>query len=181
MSVGQNSFHSGSSIGSSDVCFDIETTGLDPLNERITAIGISNGFGTDAIVDKDEKYILEKFWEGIRRKYPYIRLIGFNCNSFDLPFLVIRSLKHGVKLLDLKGRVIDVRDVLSNGNQYQKGKLSDYAKLIGIASKYNGYTGYEAIRLWNENKLDELREYVLMDVEITHKLYEKIREIGLIK
>lgn len=164
-----------------DMCFDIETTGLDPFSSRITAIGVSNGFGTDAMVDKDEKYILEKFWEGVRRKYPYIRLVGFNCQGFDMPFLIIRSLKHNIKVFDLKGRIIDLREVLSNGNRYQKGKLDDYAKLIGIEQKYNGYSGFEAIRLWNENKLDELKEYVLTDVRITHKLYERMKETGIVK
>lgn len=182
MSVGQGNFQYGSSVKiSGDICFDIETTGLDPLKDRITAIGICNGFCTDAIVDKDEKHILERFWVGLRRKYPYVRLIGFNCWSFDMPFLIIRSFKHNVRLLDVRGKVIDIRHLLSHGNRYQKGKLEEYARLVGLELKYNGYTGLDAIRLWNENKLDELREYVLVDAKITHQLYERIKEIGLIK
>jgi len=164
-----------------EVCFDIETTGLDPFSSRITAIATSNGFGTDAIVDKDEKFILEKFWEGVKRKYPFIRLVGFNCQGFDMPFLIIRSLKHNIRVSDLNGKIIDLREVLSNGNKYQKGKLDDYAKLIGIGQKYKGYSGFEAIRLWNENKLEELKEYVLNDVEMTHNLYKRMKETGIVR
>jgi len=56
-----------------DVIFDIETDGLNPINNRITAIGVKNGFGEDALIDKDEKYILEEFWQMVSRKYPYLR------------------------------------------------------------------------------------------------------------
>jgi len=103
MSVGHVNFqskNSGNKVFGKELCFDIETSGLDPLKDRITAIGVSNCFGTDAIIDKDEKHILEEFWKGIKSRYPYVRLIGFNCWSFDMPFIIIRSLKHNVKIFD---------------------------------------------------------------------------------
>lgn len=162
------------------VIFDIETTGLNPVKDRITAIGVKNGFGEDALIDKDEKYILEEFWKMVRRKYPYLRLVGFNCLSFDIPFILIRSFKHGVKVFDIRGKVIDLRYVLSHGNRYQQGKLEEYAKLIGLSTKYNGYNGSDAVKLWEANKLNELREYVLSDVKITFGVYQRVKEVGLL-
>jgi len=162
------------------VIFDIETTGLDPTKDRITAIGVRNGFGADAIVDKDEKYMLKKFWEMVKRKYPYLRLVGFNCLGFDMPFILVRSFKHNVKILDIKGKVIDLRYVLAHGNKFQKGKLEEYAKLIGLDEKYNNYDGADAIKLWESGQLSELKEYVLGDVHMTYEIYERAKGVGLI-
>lgn len=163
-----------------NVIFDIETDGLNPITNRITAIGVKNGFGEDALIDKDEKYILEEFWAMVRRKYPYLKLVGFNCLSFDIPFILIRSFKHGVKTLDIRGKVIDLRLILSHGNKYQQGKLGEYAEMIGLKTKYNGYNGGDAIKLWETNNLIELREYVLNDVQITFGIHQRIKEVGLL-
>lgn len=118
-----------------NIIFDIETTGLEPLKDRIICIAFKLNGKEEAIINTDEKVILEKFWNYIREiktKDFSFRLIGFNCWSFDIPFLLIRSFKHGIKVLDTKGKVIDLRYLLSYGNKYQNGKLSDYAELIGL-------------------------------------------------
>lgn len=162
------------------ICFDIETTGLDPIKDRITAIGMKSSRKEDALIGVDEKLILEKFWGMVQGKYPCLRLIGFNCLSFDMPFILIRSFKHGVKVLDVRGKVIDLRLVLSHGNRYQQGKLEDYAALIGLKGKHNGYGGSDAIRLWDNNQLSELRDYVLSDVQITYGIYKRMKEVRLI-
>lgn len=162
------------------ICFDIETTGLNPIQDRITAIGIKTSGMETAIIDEDERNILEKFWELVGWKYPYIRLVGFNCQGFDMPFIIIRSFKHFVKVSDVRGKVIDLRLVLSHGNRYQQGKMEEYAALIGLKGKHNGYDGSDAIRLWKEDELEELRKYVLSDVRATYGIYERVKGVGLI-
>lgn len=162
------------------ICFDIETTGLNPLQDRITAIGLRSKDAELAIIEEDEKKLLEYFWKAAANNYPYVRLVGFNCYGFDMPFIIIRSFKLGVKVVDVRGKVIDLRFVLSQGNKYQQGKLEDYAKLIGLKSKYNGYNGADAIKLWETKNILELEKYVLSDVEITFGIYERVKEVGLL-
>lgn len=162
------------------ICFDIETTGLNPLQDRITAIGLRNKDAELAIIEEDEKKLIEDFWKAAAKNYPYVRLVGFNCFSFDMPFIIIRSFKLGIKVVDVRGKIIDLRLVLSQGNKYQQGKLDDYAKLIGLKSKYNGYDGADAIKLWETKNILELEKYVLSDVEITFGIYERVKEVGLL-
>ena len=61
-----------------------------------------------------------------------------------------------------------------------EGKLDEYAKLIGLNTKINGWNGSDAIRLWNENKLNDLKEYVLSDVQITFGIFKRVKEVGLL-
>lgn len=166
-----------------NIIFDIETTGLDPLRDRIICIASKLNGKEEAIINADEKVILEKFWNSIKEiktKDLGFRLIGFNCWSFDLPFLIIRSFKHGVNIVDTRGKVIDLRHLLSYGNKYQNGKLSDYAELIGLEQKYNGYNGSDMKKLFEDGKLAEIEKYALSDIKITFGIYERALEIGLI-
>jgi len=153
---------------------------LDPIKDRITVIGVKNNYREEALIDNDEKVILKEFWKMIARRYPYFRLVGFNCLGFDMPFILIRSFKHGVKVFDVRGKVIDLRFVLSHGNKYQQGKLDDYAALIGLETKFNGYDGADAIKLWENKQLMELEKYVLNDVQITYGIHKRVKEVGLI-
>lgn len=166
-----------------NIIFDIETTGLEPLKDRIICIAFKLNEKEEAIINADEKAILEKFWNSIKEiktKDIGFRLIGFNCLSFDMPFLIIRSFKHDIKVPDTKGKVIDLRYLLSYGNKYQNGKLSDYAELIGLEQKYNGYNGSDMKSLFEEGKLDEIKRYALSDIKITFGIYERALKIGLV-
>tara|TARA_Y100000310_G_scaffold268793_1_gene281583 strand:+ start:15438 stop:15947 length:510 start_codon:yes stop_codon:yes gene_type:complete len=166
-----------------NIVFDIETTGLDPLKDRIIAIGVKIGVSETAIIHNNEKKILEEFWncvKGVKKSNNSFRLIGFNSNTFDIPFILIRSFKHNVKIEDVRGRTIDLRYLLSYGNRYQNGKLSDYAELIDLEQKYNGYDGSDMPLLWEQGKIDEIQKYVLLDIKITNAVFKRAQEIGLV-
>ena len=166
-----------------NITFDIETTGLDPLKDRIICIASNLNGKEEVILDKDEKSILDKFWGLVREmktKDATFKLIGFNCWSFDVPFLIVRSFKYGVKVIDTSGKVIDLRYLLAYGNKYQNGTLSDYAKLIGLEPKYNGYNGSDMKRLFEENRFDEIEKYAISDIKITFDIYKRALDIGLI-
>jgi DNA polymerase I len=77
---------------------DIETTGLDSKKCQVVLIGLMNEKGKSIIIDclQDEKTGLIKFLEILRKKNADL-LITFNGFSFDLPFLIERMSKYGLK------------------------------------------------------------------------------------
>jgi DNA polymerase elongation subunit (family B) len=166
-----------------EIIFDIETTTLDPLEEdaRVICIGvrcnIDNRKFITVLAEDSEKRLLENFWslpvfEG------YFRLIGFNSFNFDIPYLLIRSFKHGIKMPDIRGKSIDLRFVLSYGNKFSKGRLDDYAKLFLKEKKINN--GNNVLDLWKEGKIDEITTYCGHDVFLTCKIYERLKRMGVV-
>ncbi|AND75614.1 DNA polymerase [Nostoc phage A1] len=72
---------------------DIETTGLNPENNRIMLIGIYNESGKYHVFhDEDERKMLIAFIGVLNRKKPDI-LEGFNHIEFDLKFIIKRCQK----------------------------------------------------------------------------------------
>jgi uncharacterized protein YprB with RNaseH-like and TPR domain len=163
-----------------DVIYDIETNGLNAQDDdRVCAIAVKIDDIERVFIGPDEKTVLTDFWDQTRQ-FKDFRLVGFNSASFDLPFLLVRSFKHGVIVPNLKYRSVDLRLVLSMGNKFAKGKLEDYAKLIGAPMKLNNWSGAQAIILWKEGRYDELSEYVLQDVRITDSILQRCKQIGVI-
>jgi DNA polymerase, archaea type len=69
---------------------DIETTGLDPLVDRVLMVGLMSQTGEKVIItDPDEKVILTRTIEHLTTNKPDC-LIGHNLINFDVPFLATR-------------------------------------------------------------------------------------------
>jgi DNA polymerase, archaea type len=69
---------------------DIETTGLDPLVDRVLMVGLMSETGIKTILtDPDEQVILTKTIEHLKANKPDC-LIGHNLINFDVPFLATR-------------------------------------------------------------------------------------------
>jgi DNA polymerase, archaea type len=69
---------------------DIETTGLDPLVDRVLMVGLMSETGVKTIVtDPDEKVILTRTIEYLKADKPDC-LIGHNLINFDVPFIATR-------------------------------------------------------------------------------------------
>jgi DNA polymerase, archaea type len=70
---------------------DIETTGLDPLVDRVLMVGLMSGTGEKVIItDPDEKVTLTRTIDYIKANKPDC-LIGHNLINFDVPFLATRG------------------------------------------------------------------------------------------
>lgn len=164
------------------ILFDIETTGLiENLIERIICICAYNvdTKETKSFCGEDEAKILEEFLAYIAAcNSPH--LIGYNIDSFDLPFMVRRAVVHKKRVPSFYNT--DLRKV-ANGfkysyNKHEKGRLRDWAMILGM--QVDTLPGSEMFKLYSEKKFDEVEKHCLEDIEITKKLYEHVDACGLI-
>ena len=97
--------------------FDIETNGLDPLPEenRVLLIAVSDNRGLLELLEGDEKEILEQFVQLLTERDPDV-IEGHNVFGFDLPFIIARAQRHGVRLT--LGR---------DGSEIRQGQERNYA------------------------------------------------------
>ncbi|MBI2107430.1 ribonuclease H-like domain-containing protein [Candidatus Woesearchaeota archaeon] len=164
-----------------DIIFDIETLTLDPLEEgaRVVAIGLRCGDFHKVFTANKEKDLLTEFWN-----LPFFngsfKLIGFNSSQFDLPYLIVRSFKYGIKIPQIQGRSIDLRFVLSYGNKFQNGKLSQYASLFLKEETQKLSDGNSVKEWWEQNEIEFIELYCGRDVFITFKIFERLKNMGVI-
>jgi len=162
---------------------------LSPITGRVTAIGTTILISkqqpkTHIFMDQDEKLMLSQFWTMLKAlgETRIFRIVGFNIHSFDMPFLIVRSLANGVGLSYYNKNLIqDLRKILAFNQPYKKGKLDDYAKMMGIEGKYKGMDGFHACQLWKDKQYDELRAYLTQDLVITQKLWETVIRLRIYK
>lgn len=164
------------------IIFDIETTGLlDNLFERIICISTYNTSTneTKSFYGPDEKQILEEFFAYLSSLKDPV-LVGYNSESFDLPFVVRRAVVSKKRIP--KFGSVDLRKVV-NGffysyNRMEKGKLRDWAQALDIPITTDG--GSEMFKLYAEGRFEEVKNHCLEDIEVTKKLFEHAEFCGLI-
>jgi DNA polymerase III epsilon subunit-like protein len=171
------------------VVADIETISLNPtepkgaldaLTGRIVCIGLLIDDGEQiterAIIEQDEKLILERFWEALR---PTDVLVGHNILEFDLPFIRQRSWVLGIlpsRTLDLRkyytGEVTDTMQVWTNWG-YKKGvTLDNLGAALGCGVK-TGH-GQDVARWWAARDLRSIAAYCMDDVRLTYRVFCKL-------
>jgi uncharacterized protein YprB with RNaseH-like and TPR domain len=168
---------------------DIETTGLEPLRDRIIVIGLYVlDTGDSVIIDcsDNEEMGLRAFWGAIE-KYNIVKLYGFGID-FDWTFIKLRSLKYKIKILrhfkKWEGR-FDLRQIL-NSNRFAKGTLRDYAEFLGlhINDDCHGHTVPELYKLYldgHEKALEDIIRHLKRDLERTKHIYDVLKECGLLE
>lgn len=155
----------------------IDKAALDALTGRVLAIGLKD-FQTgevEFLTEQDEEKLLLDFWCRVYGDMGRINpMIGFNICLFDLPFLIRRSWKHGVRVPAgiRKGRywgdqVIDLRDVWQLGDRMAKGSLDRVARHLGVGAKTGN--GKDFADLFATNREAAL-EYLKNDLELTAKV-----------
>jgi len=97
-------------------------------------------------------------------------LIGFNIREFDLEVLkpyLISSLEH-----------LPVLDLLEEIEQVRKHKVSLQSVAQATLKEGKSGSGLEAVQLFKEGRIVELKKYCLDDVRITKELYEYGQNTG---
>lgn len=124
-----------------------------------------------------EKEMLERFWEVIRISD---QVITFNGRNFDIPFMMMRSAKLGVKpskdLMGYRYSITNHIDLLEQFTFYgvtRKFNLDFYCHGFGIQTpKSKEVSGNEVKRLYDEGRVKDIAVYCGKDIYATYQLYK---------
>jgi DEAD/DEAH box helicase domain-containing protein len=148
------------------IVFDLETQNLfqDVGSNDPTALDISVGSFYDS---QTEKYLTVTIDE-LAKAWPLIEqadaLVGYNSNHFDIPLLnkyYPGDLTH-IKSIDI---LESIR--LSLGRRLRLDSIAEAT----VGAKKSGH-GLQAVRWWQEGKINEIKKYCEQDVKVTKKVFE---------
>ena len=173
-----------------------EKTGSDFLQHhlhRVAAISCvfrdDEGFRVRSLgsLDDAEPKLIQDFYRIVERYTP--QLVSWNGGGFDLPVLNYRALIHGINAArfwemgdedrDFKWnnylsryhtRHLDLMDHLAIYTGRANAPLDDLAKMCGFPGKM-GVDGSQVWSLYQEGRLQEIRDYCETDVVNTYLVY----------
>jgi predicted PolB exonuclease-like 3'-5' exonuclease len=160
----------------------VRDAALSPMTGRILAIGYVTGQDGDSKVmiecDENEAAMIQHFWDYLdaTRTMMAPQLVGFNSNSFDLPYLIKRSWKHGIKVPQLrKGNywdtfvALDIRDIWQLGDRQAVGSLDTVSRFMGLPGKSG--SGADFATMLQKDR-DAALAYLRNDVLLTKALWQ---------
>lgn len=162
---------------------------LSPLYGRVCAVGMAwhdaeGELATEFLVaqtEDAEPTLLREFWEMASAAD---LLATWNGHSFDIPFLLLRSLIHDVAVpfngSDLTRRYAqhthyDVKQVVTGWDTRGKGSLDDYLTAFGMPTKTAH--GSEVYGMAQRGEWDAIGQYAAADAAATLALYEKVSRV----
>lgn len=133
----------------------------------------------------NEKELLEQFNADLQQVYernPNTRLVGFNSNGFDSPYLLKRTVINGIKPaspLDegtakpWELKALDLAKIWQ-GTAFYPDSLIAVATALGLPSPKDALDGSQVSEAFYEKRLNEIVLYCLKDVETTIRVYRKL-------
>ncbi len=149
-----------------EIVFDIETQNTfaqvdnDMKKFKISVVSIYR-YETDSFESFTESE-LSRLWPILEKAD---RLIGYNSEHFDLPILMNYYLGDLTKIPHL-----DLLKEIKNSLGIRL-KLDDVAKAT-LDNVQKSADGLQAIKWWQEGKIDEIKKYCEQDVLVTKQVYE---------
>ncbi|HUC31655.1 MAG TPA: ribonuclease H-like domain-containing protein [Candidatus Paceibacterota bacterium] len=101
------------------------------------------------------------------------RIVGFSMNRYDIPVLnnYFQRLKNGPRLWEME-RVDLLEEIeMATGSRVSLDRLA--GANLGVGKTHHGS---EAIALYRDGKMEELKEYCVNDVKLTKELYDLYRK-----
>ncbi|WP_299032644.1 ribonuclease H-like domain-containing protein [uncultured Anaerococcus sp.] len=127
----------GEKLNNKDLVLDIETTGLDFKTDKLVLLGLVKKENNKSYIfqyfaenDNEEIRLLKIFLREIKGK----RLITFNGDTFDIPFLNSRLIAHQLMPVFIE-ESLDIYKIIKKNSKffsYESMKLVNIEKLIGI-------------------------------------------------
>ena len=146
---------------SSEIVFDIETIGdiRNYASLKVTVVSIYE-FATDSYRSFEE-HELGELWPILEKSE---RLIGYNSLHFDVP--VLNNYYAGdlgtIPHLDLLKVIKE-----SSGKRYKLDDIAQATLQIGKSAD-----GLQAMKWFEEGKIDKVKEYCEQDVKVTKEIYD---------
>lgn len=104
--------------------------------------------------------------------------IGWNIQTFDLPWLWRKAIQHHNTSLrrfipkDNRHLICDLMRIWATDPYRDYVSLADCADFLGI--KHGDVNGADIHDLWQAGNLEEIREHCRQDIETTRKIYNRI-------
>src|SRR5262249_20966123 len=128
----------------------------------------------------DERRILGEFWDKVRSSRDW-RFVSYNGLSFDLPYLIRRSIYVSASPtvgLPLRPYApdshFDVMRVLSNWERTDTVRLDIVAELLGLRKWPPGMEGSQVLGLWRAGRVADIEAYCLGDVRLTYEVFVRV-------
>uniref|UniRef100_A0A6M3K5X5 Putative DNA polymerase n=1 Tax=viral metagenome TaxID=1070528 RepID=A0A6M3K5X5_9ZZZZ len=162
--------------------------GLDPTTGRICCFGWHDGKESHHIIlaeesDAAEAKLIQGAWEILSEGEHFVT---FNGISFDVPFLLMRSLINRVRPsvnVSTKKYTItnhtDCRAVLNNWDNYGKGTLGFFSELLLGKSSKEDLSGDMVQDAWDMELFEDIGKYCEADCEATYQIYELLTQYYL--
>ena len=138
---------------------------------------IFNELRHDHMKDK-ERELLETFFKDIDDA---LYLVSYNGKYFDIPFLRIRAMIHGInfpEIFESRDKHVDIMEVLFKGKSYNFSRFSfDFiARHFGLKTPKEKFDGKEVKNLFIAERYDTIAKYNASDVLVLYHLYKKLRK-----
>jgi predicted PolB exonuclease-like 3'-5' exonuclease len=164
---------------------------LNPRLGRVLCIGTSVNDDKPTVVtaahEGEERDVLSGFWQKLAA-FPTAPLLVTWNGQWDLRFLLIRSLAHGVSLERQEALLsqcfkrystahhYDCKAVLLNypSNPPTGEGLDEWAKFLGTSVSGKSGHGADVYPMFLRGELDQIAEYCSTDVELTSGIYSRI-------
>jgi len=162
------------------IYFDIETTGLNPHNDKILTIQVKKGDDIQLWSlweETDELSLIQKFLDYLRPISGNEAIVGYNCLKFDVPFIHARLNEHDA--MDATSY-----DILHNKKwidlyQFQGDNYISMDRWLDSFGIERGcqYSGRDIPPLYEQERYKEIEEHAVDDLIMCESLYEKLVEL----
>lgn len=155
---------------------------LSAMTGRVLCIGMmDHGEFHYCSNDDDERSVIEHTCEWLQYSIQGGgSVVGFCSRNFDVPFLIRRAFKHGIKVPPcfwegrfLSSQFIDVSDRWACGGREPRDRVSldNLSKFLGTGQKLGD--GKDFAALWVSDRPKAI-DYLKRDLELTKSAYERL-------